>query len=591
MMPKPSAKKPQAKPSRLNPSKPTSKVSSPPSTPSPDKDTFLWLLRLFARQKQSLIALFLTLALSLLGPLRPYLYRHIIDEIQKPQILIFYASLLGVISIAFALFHHFQLRLSNRIALELILFLRRKLFHRTLHLTTSYLDKTPSGWLYTRLISDIQNLQTTFSETFLTMGSETLQILFLVILMYLTDPWLTLLTLATLPASWIMMRFFQKRIHKAFDKIRSFAAQLNAFIQESYVGRETLATLQAYPQAEKIFHRLNHAYYQGFRQTITYFSIFFPALEIFTTATLILILAYGSWQITHQTSTPGTLIAFVFYLQLFFRPLRLLSDQLNTLQLGLVSAKRIRHILESAPQEKRLPPQKSLPRGPYAIRLENLTFGYKPKKTIFENLNFEFEAGKFYVLSAPTGTGKTTLFSLLVRYYLPQKGEIYLADIPLSQWNLDQLRSQIVYIPQDPVLLRGSLYENLTFYQAMPEKKLWTAAEKLGIARWAKELALQHPLQEGGHNLSAGEKQLLALWRLYLRQPAVLLLDEVTAHIDPYTEKFLQQALSAFRGKTTILAIAHRSYTLEISDINLLLTPYALRPFSHHPHLQRKTEY
>jgi len=406
-------------------------------------------------------------------------------------------------------------------------------------------------------MTDTQTLQSTLSETLLVIGSELLQLFILLVLMFVVDPFLALVTLFTLPLGLATSSYFSRKIRESFTRVRRYIGLMNAYLQELLRTRELAWALAIEDNLLRRFHRLNRQFYKSYRRTIGYFSFFFPAMDLVTIVGLIVVLGAGSYRLSMGETTIGTLIAFSLYLQIFFRPFRILADQVNSLQMGLVSADRIFRLLDHPAQEKAGGQTPAVP-PPYALVARQVSFAYQVGEPVLENFSLQAHPGEVVALSAPTGSGKSTFFYLIMGYYEPQAGEIRLGDLSISDWDKGALRRHIAYIPQEPVLFEGTLRENLTLYEPFSDEDIWIAAEKIGIASYVSEWPLDMSIAPHGQNLSAGERQLVALWRAALRRPVLWLLDEPTAQIDPQTEALLYQSLRRLSEGAIVLLIAHR---------------------------------
>lgn len=519
------------------------------------------LLTELARRPYAFLgALLLVFLVSSFQPLRPYLYRYIIDHpLSERNYTAFWAW--GAILIGLTFLHALLQRLQNlvtqRLAWSLIHDLRVRLFQKILRLPIPYLSRYSSGLLFTRLMTDTQTLQSTLSETLLVIGSELLQLLILLVLMFLIDPWLTFITLLTLPLGLATSSYFSRKIRLSFHRVRHYIGLMNAYLQELIRTRELSWALGAEKSLLQRFHRLNKQFYKSYRRVIDYFSFFFPAMDLVTIIGLIAVLSAGTYLLSQGKTTIGTLVAFSLYLQIFFRPFRILADQVNSLQMGLVSADRLFRLLDNPAEE---PSQGQIPSTPppYALEVRSIAFSYHPGEPVLEDFSFQARPGEVVALSAPTGSGKSTFFYLLLGYYEPEKGEILYGGLSIAQWNREALRREIAYIPQEPVIFEGTLMENLTLYEPYSEEEVWKAAEKIGIYPYVKDWRLNSDIGPHGQNLSAGERQLIALWRAALRQPGLWLLDEPTARIDPQTEVILYQSLRRMAQNAIVLLIAHR---------------------------------
>ncbi|MCS7161914.1 MAG: ABC transporter ATP-binding protein/permease [Bacteroidia bacterium] len=531
--------------------------------------TALTLLRYLAKPRPLfLAALGVVLLTAFLQPFRPYLYRYVIDhplrEGSLSVILMWGLILVGVVFLQ-AGFQRLQALLTQRLAWAVVAELRHALFRKVLRLSIPVLEKYPSGVLYTRTLTDTQSLQSTLAETFLVIAGELLQLLFLVGLMLLLDLRLAIITLLTLPIGLFTSQYFSRKIRESFIRVRYYIAQTNGFLQDLLQSRETTESLGADGRLQQLFHRLNRLYYLSYRRVVGYFAWFFPAMETVTLIGLTAVLLAGTYWVYKGQTTLGTLIAFALYQQLFFRPFRIIADQVNSLQMGLVSADRIFRLLHQAGEEPQGGKTPALP-PPYTLEIEGLSFAYPEGKVVFQNLSLSLKPGSVYGLTAPTGRGKSTLFYLLLGYYEAQGGLIKLGGLPLSEWDKAKLRHLIAYIPQEPVMFEGSLRENLTLYADYTDAELWAAAERLGIAHYVRAWNLSMLIGPGGNNLSAGERQLIALWRAALHQPVLWLLDEPTAHIDTEIERLIYHRLHYLAQKAIVILVAHRPETQAYCD-------------------------
>ena len=519
------------------------------------------LLRELAHRPYAFLgALLLVFLVSSFQPLRPYLYRYIIDhplsERNYSAFWLWGGTLIGL-TLLHALLQRLQNLATQRLAWSLIHDLRVRLFEKILRLQVPVLTRYSSGILFTRLMTDTQTLQSTLSETLLVIGSELLQLFILLVLMFVVDPFLALVTLFTLPLGLATSSYFSRKIRESFTRVRRYIGLMNAYLQELLRTRELAWALAIEDNLLRRFHRLNRQFYKSYRRTIGYFSFFFPAMDLVTIVGLIVVLGAGSYRLSMGETTIGTLIAFSLYLQIFFRPFRILADQVNSLQMGLVSADRIFRLLDHPAQEKA---GGQTPAGPppYTLVARQVSFAYQVGEPVLENFSLQAHPGEVVALSAPTGSGKSTFFYLIMGYYEPQAGEIRLGDLSISDWDKGVLRRHIAYIPQEPVLFEGTLRENLTLYEPFSDEDIWIAAEKIGIASYVSEWPLDMSIAPHGQNLSAGERQLVALWRAALRRPVLWLLDEPTAQIDPQTEALLYQSLRRLSEGAIVLLIAHR---------------------------------
>lgn len=543
------------------------------------RTVFLRLARLLLQQGRLFWVAFLLVATaSFFQPLRPYLYRYVIDHPLKagdiPALWMWGAILVGL-TFLHAAVQRGQTLATQRLAWGIARQLRQALFKKVLRLSIPTLERFPTGILYTRTLTDTQTLQSTLAETFLVIAGELLQLAFLIVLMFFVDVRLTVVTLIVMPLGIWASRYFSRKIRESFARVRLYIARMNGYLQELIQSRELTESIGAEPTLWRHFLRINHLYYLSYRRVVGYFAWFFPTMETVTLVGLSAVLLAGTYLMYRGETTVGALVAFTLYQQLFFRPFRIIADQVNSMQMGLVSAERIFRLLDQKGEEPsggKLPPTPP----PYTLEVRDLHFGYTEDRWVLEGVSLRFVPGRVYGITAPTGSGKSTLFYLLLGYYEPQAGEILLGGLPLSQWDKAKLREVIAYIPQEPVLFEGTLRDNLTLYEDIPEEQIWAAAERMGFSAYVKDWRLDQLLGAGGNALSAGERQLIALWRAALREPAVWILDEPTAHIDPQTEALIYQQLRRLAEKAIVLIVAHRPDVRAYCDeVISLISAYA----------------
>lgn len=521
------------------------------------------------------VALFLVTLTSIFQPLRPYLYRYVIDHpLREGDVgaLLRWGGFLIGITLLHALIQRGQTLVTQRLAWQITLYLRQTLFAKVLRLSIPAIEKYPTGILYTRTLTDTQTLQSTLAETLLVIAGELLQLSFLIGLMFFVDVRLTLVSLLTMPLGIWASQYFSRKIRESFGRVRLYIARMNGYLQELFQSRELTESVGAESSLWRLFLRLNRVYYLSYRRVVGYFAWFFPTMETVTLVGLTAVLLSGAYLIYKGETTVGALVAFSLYQQLFFRPFRIIADQVNSLQMGIVSAERIFRLLDQE-NEERLEGQMPFSAPPYLLEIENLHFGYGDEKPIFQGLSLRLLPRRIYALSAPTGTGKSTLFYLLLGYYEPQEGRILLGGLPISLWDKRRLRDLIAYIPQEPVLFEGSLRDNLTLFEPISDERIWAAADKLGIRDYVSDWRLDREIRAAGSGLSAGEKQLVALWRAALRDPAIWILDEPTAHIDPHTEAMIYSRLRPLAQNAIVLVVAHRPEVQRYCDETIRLAP------------------
>jgi ATP-binding cassette subfamily B protein len=533
----------------------------------PYKKTFFW-------------GLFLTLITSILNPIRPYLIQCIIDkEVAVGDFIGLRLSIIGIIALVVvqSILMYFQLMTTNKLGQNILNDLRNILFAHLLKLRMQYFDRTAVGALQTRTISDIQTLNNIFSEGLVTIGGELLQLVAILLLMFVTDWRLTLLTLAITPLLLIATYIFKKKVNEAFNRVRKYVSELNAYLQEHITGIAITQMFGKERREAENFTKINALHKKAHIDTVYYYSIFFPTVEFIAALALALIVWYGTLGALEERITFGVLVAFLMYIQMFFRPIRMLADQFNALQLGIVSAERIFKVLDT--EEFIAEPEnpknsRNIFLQPTTITFENVTFGYKPEEPILKNISFHVEAGSTTALVGATGSGKTSIINLLKRFYEIQQGRILVDGVDIREYAQAELRQAMGLVMQDVFLFSGTVYDNITlFNHEISLERVIAAAQQIGAHSFIMQLPNDYNFQVGerGATLSAGQRQLLAFLRIMLYDPKIILLDEATANIDSETETLIQKALSQVLAHRTSIIIAHRLSTIQNADQILVM--------------------
>jgi ATP-binding cassette subfamily B multidrug efflux pump len=547
----------------------------------PKKSIFRRLLLLILPYKKTfMLGLFLTLIASVLNPIRPYLIQSVIDkEVAAGDFIGLRLSIIGIIALVVAqsILMYFQLMTTNKLGQNILNDLRNILFAHLLKLRMQYFDRTPVGALQTRTISDIQTLNNIFSEGLVTMGGELLQLVAILLLMLVTDWRLTLLTLAITPLLLAATYIFKKKVNEAFNRVRKYVSELNTYLQEHITGMAITQMFGKERREAENFTKINALHKKAHIDTVYYYSIFFPTVEFIAALALALIVWYGTLGALEERITFGVLVAFLMYIQMFFRPIRMLADQFNALQLGIVSAERVFKVLDTEefitesenPKESR-----NLFLQPTSITFENVTFGYTAEEPILKNISFYVEPGSTTALVGATGSGKTSIINLLKRFYEIQQGKILVDGVDIRDYAQAELRQALGLVMQDVFLFSGTVYDNITLFnpQISPERVI-AAAQQIGVHSFIMQLPNNYNFQVGerGATLSAGQRQLLAFLRIMLYDPKIILLDEATANIDSETEALIQKALSQVLAHRTSIIIAHRLSTIQNADQILVM--------------------
>ncbi len=451
--------------------------------------------------------------------------------------------------------------------------LRQELFVHMLTLEVGFFQQQPTGKLVTRLTNDIQNMHEMFTSVMVTLFNDLLKLSGILIILYLMNVRLALVMTLFLPASLALTVWFSKMARERFRAIRSQLARLNSFLQEAV---SNMSIVQLYGREKKLateYSGLTQGYLQRTFAQIRLFGTFLPLTEFMGTTAVALILWYGGGEVIRQTLTLGELVAFFFYMRLFFQPMRELSQKYSIVQSAMASAERIFQLLDTRQTMEVIEPAYVPESVTGAVRFEQVSFGYDQEQPILHDLCLELPAGKVTALIGPTGGGKSTLAGMLVRFHDPLAGTVYLDDVDLRRYPLEILRSVVGIIMQDVFILPDTVRANITAGSDIGPEDVQSLVEQTGLKPLIDRLpeGLETVIGEGGLELSAGEKQLLSFIRVLARDPALLIFDEATAAIDTESENILEQAVEKGFSDRTVLVIAHRLSTIRRADLILVM--------------------
>lgn len=542
------------------------------------------------------LVVFLTFTLGLLTPLRPILIQYTIDnEVATgnyPGMVYMMLLLLGLLVLqAFAEYIHTYM--SGWLGQQVIRDIRTALYKHLINLRLRFFDKTPIGRLVTRTISDVETLADVFSEGLAAIISDLLQIVFIVSVMFYIDWRMALLSLATLPLLLISTYIFKEKIKVAFNDVRNAVASLNTFVQEHITGMNIVQIFGSEKREFEKFKVINEEHRQSNLRSVLYYSIYFPVAEIIAAAGIGLLVWYGAQSILHTETTGmtiGKLVAFIMLLQQFFRPIRMIADRYNTLQMGIVSSSRIISLLDNQEDV-----QQNGVRQPETIRgevkFEHVSFAYNAEEYVLKNINLDIKAGETFALVGATGAGKSSIINLLSRFYEINQGSIKVDGVDIREYELGFLRRNIGVVLQDVFLFSDSIYKNITLGNPdVTEEMVWHAADLVGARKFIERLPgqLSYNVMERGSTLSVGQRQLISFIRAMVYDPKILVLDEATSSVDTETEQMIQHAIDKMmRGRTSIV-IAHRLSTIQKADTIVVLDRGEIKEAGTHDNLLKK---
>ena len=526
---------------------------------------------------QFYLLVFFTISLSILSPIRPYLVQLTIDNHVAFND---YNGMLNMIIILIVLLlfqgviQYYHTYLSGWIGQNIVRDLRIKLYSHIQKLRLKFFDNTPIGQIITRNISDIETIAEVFGQGLASIIGDLLQLVGILIIMFLINWKLTLITLSTFPLLLLVTYIFKEKVKVSFNNVREAVANLNSYVQEHIVGMNVVQIFARESKEYESFKKINKNHLESNLKAVLYYSLYFPAMEFFTALGMGLMIWYGSNQILEDEISLGILIAFIMYLQMFFRPIRMIADRFNVLQMGVVSSIRIFKLLDN--QEMIVNNDKLKIENNISGKLEfkNLWFAYNKKDYVLRNINFKINPGNVLAIVGSTGSGKTSIINLINRFYEFNKGEIYLDENKLRDYNLNELRQVIGYVPQDVFLFSDTIRNNLTLgNKKISDSEIWDVIRYLKAERFIEKLPgkLDYNVMERGATLSVGQRQLLSCIRILLFDPKIILLDEATSSVDSETEEIIQNAISKILNKRTSIVVAHRLSTIKQADNIIVL--------------------
>ncbi len=518
----------------------------------------------------------LVIILAILGPLRPWLVQHIIDvevtEADREGVLQFTLILIGLM-IFEAVVQFYQTYLANWLGQTIIKDIRVQLFQHILSFRLTYFDRTPIGTLVTRTVSDIETIANIFSQGILVIIGDILKLIAVICFMFYTDWLLTLISLIPIPLLIIATSIFKKVIKKAFQDVRTQVARLNAFVQERVTGMKIIQIFNREAVEMKRFEGMNKLHRNAHIQTVWAYSIFFPVVELLSASSIALLVWWGTKGVLAGHTTLGNLMAFILYIYMLYRPIRQLADRFNTLQMGMVSSERVFKVLDTDSNiENKGDVQKTKLEG--KITFNQVWFAYQDEDYVLKDVSFEAQKGETIAFVGATGSGKTSTINLLGRFYEYQKGEILVDDVPIRNYDLGNLRTNMAVVLQDVFLFSDSIYNNITLHSTeITEEQVIEAAKRVGAHDFISKLpgGYHYDVKERGGMLSVGQRQLISFIRAYVHNPSILILDEATSSIDTESELLIQRATDVLTEGRTSIVIAHRLSTIQKADKIIVL--------------------
>lgn len=536
------------------------------------------LLRLIAYLKpytrHLLLAVAITLVVSALGPLRPWLFRHAIDTATAGNswgaVLLAGGVIVGIL-LTHAALQAGQAYLLQWIGQQVLHDMRMHVFQHILRLPFRVIDTTPVGRLVTRATNDIEALNELFSSGVVMIISDVLVLAWILVFMFMTDVELTLYALVVLPLLLVAAWVFRAKVRTAYSRIRVQVARMNAFLNEYIQGITTIHLFTFHRHQARRFDEINREHTRLQLQTITYYATFFPVVEFLSVLALCLVLYAAFGRTVGGSVTVGTLVSFLMYGEMFFRPIRDLTEKYNVLQTATTASERLFALLDEPTEERNT--TAALPAQPIrtGIEFRDVSFSYDGVTPVLSNISLTIPKGAMVAIVGATGSGKSTLANLLLKFYQPQHGGIFVDGVNLADIDTASHRQRCAIVLQDAFLFSRSPEENIRLGRNdLDIVQLWSLLDRTHHTL-VERLRTLTELQERGMSLSSGEKQIIALLRALAGRPELLILDEATAHVDSHTEHVLMSIVEQFRSQMTIVAIAHRLASIRNADTIIVL--------------------
>ncbi|QNA45113.1 ABC transporter ATP-binding protein [Lacibacter sediminis] len=543
-------------------------------------------------------SIILAIVLAVMAPIRPWLINTTVnDYIQHNvaemviRITVFQIALIILETVLRFFFSYYTAWLGQTVVRDL----RVNVFKKILGLNLRQFDQTPIGTLTTRTVNDIETISDVFAEGFIPILADFLTIIAVLFTMFYINPMLTLVCLIPFPFLILATYYFKESVNKSFHRVRNAVAALNAFVQEHIQGMQVVQAFAVEKKELNKFTRINKDHRNANIHAIFAYSVFFPVVEIILAVSLGLLVWFGAGQAVSATNgeaakMAGEIMAFIILLNMLFRPLRFIADKFNVLQMGMVASERVFKVMDNTDEISPSAHDAFQPEGavPGKIEFEKVWFAYNDENWVLKDLSFTVNPGDTVAIVGHTGSGKTSIISLLNRLYHIQKGAIKLDGVKLEDYELDALRSKVGVVLQDVFLFAGTITDNVTLRnENISKERVMEAARLIGLHDFIMRLPDNYDfnVMERGATMSQGQRQLLSFIRALLFNPSVLILDEATSSVDTETEQMIQHAIDKLIEGRTSIVIAHRLSTIRKADKIIVLDKGEIKEMGTHDEL------
>ncbi|MBL0024345.1 MAG: ABC transporter ATP-binding protein [Saprospiraceae bacterium] len=526
---------------------------------------------------------------------QPFIVQQIVDENiikGKEEGMLLLGGIFLIVLVVNVIMKYYFIYVTAELGQSVIKDMRVRVFRHITNLRLRYFDQTPIGTSTTRTINDIEAINNVFAQGVITIVADFLTLIAVVAIMLYTSWRLTAIVFMTMPFMIIASYIFKEKVKVSYQRVRTQIANMNAFLQERITGMRIVQLFNAEKQEGENFKKINRAYTSANLESVFYYAVFFPVVELVSAVSLALMIWLGAKGYLQDTISFGALVAFPLYLNLMFRPIRFMADKFNTLQMGLVASERVFKLLDSKdfiPDNGSFVPESLEGK----VVFDDVSFAYDDKNYVLNNINFEILPGNTLALVGSTGSGKSTIINILNRFYENQKGNIYIDDKEIREYDLKGLRDRIAIVLQDVFLFDGTVMENITLRDNnISHERVIEAATTIGAHAFIERLpgAYEYKVSERGSNLSVGQRQLISFVRALVFDPDILVLDEATSSIDTESEAVIQYAIEKLIEKRTSIIIAHRLSTIKHAHNILVMSEGRIVESGTHDELLEKRD-